>query len=120
MHTRRYTILANNCPKQHKVGMYIEPISTQFFEPKAFIESINFEKLFEGVEYWQSAQFSFTLSGVGIQFNNFIDQELDVIPNVYRDKKKLASQLLADINDWATFFHVKELLVKRMCISFKI
>ena len=120
MANRRFTILANNSPPQHKIGFFIEPQSCQYFTPQTFIESINFKKLFTGVEYWQSAKFVFSITGVGEWENNFIEHELDVISNVYMDIKNIPNYLLREIEMWARFVRVKDVTVRRMLISFTI
>src|SRR5271163_1275537 len=108
---RRFTILANNSPTQHKIGFYIKPYHAQYFDAKSFIESINFTSLLKDVEYWQSAKFVFDVTGVGKQYNNFIEHEIDVISNVYLGAQKLPEYLLQEINNWDKFFYVKDLTI---------
>ena len=97
MANRRYAILADNSPPQHHIG-FIEPHNAQYFDPKTFIASVDFDKLLKDVEYWQSAKFTFCVTGVGVWYNNFIEHEIDVISNVYTDIKKLPGYLLNEID----------------------
>src|SRR5277367_3502684 len=117
---RRYTVLADNSPLQHKIGFFIEPHNAQYFDPNTFIASVDFAKLLKDVEYWQSAKFTFCVTGVGVWYNNFIEYEIDVISNVYSDIKNLPGYLLNEIDTWAKFLHVKDIVIRRMLISFSI
>ena len=119
MANRRYAILADNSPPQHKVGFFIEPHNSQYFDPKTFIASVDFYKLLKDVEYWQSAKFTFCVTGVG-DWQNFIEHEIDVISNLYIDIKNLPGYLLNEIETWAKFLHVKDIVIRRMLISFTI
>src|SRR5271163_950582 len=107
MANRRFSILADNTPPQHKFGFFVEPCYAQYFTPKACLTSINFARLFKDVESWQSAKFVFDVTGVGKQFNNFIEHEIDITPNVYMDIEKLGDYLLQEITNWENLYHVK-------------
>src|SRR5277367_587347 len=113
MANRRYAILADNSPPQHHMGFFIEPHNAQYFEPKTFIASVDFHKLLKDVEYWQSAKFTFCVTGVG-DCQNFIQLEIDVISNLYIDIKNLSGYLLNEIETWAKFLHVKDIVIRRM------
>ena len=117
MANRRFSMLADNTPSQHKFGFFIEPCYARYFTPKACLASINFERLFKGVEYWQSAKFVFDVTCVGKQFNNFIEHEIDITPNVNNiTADKLADYLLQEVTNWETFHHVKDVTIRRILI----
>src|SRR5277367_2699659 len=120
MANRRYAILADNSPPQHHIGFFIEPHNSQYFEPKTFLASVDFDKLLKDVEYWQSAKFTFCVTGVGVWYNNFIEHEIDVASNVYMTSKYLPSYLLIVIDNWSHYQHIKGIVIRRMLISFTI
>src|SRR5277367_5202599 len=120
MANRRYAILADNSPPEHHIGFFIAPHNSQYFDPKTFIASVDFDKLLKDVEYWQSAKFTFCVTGVGVWYNNFIEHELDMISNLYMPIKYLPGYLLNEIDNWSHYLHVKDILIRRMLISFTI
>ena len=62
---KRYAWLAQQAPKSHKYGFFIEPELKNFnCSHQEFLESLNFPKLLDGVEYWHAATFTFHVNGL--------------------------------------------------------